>query len=145
MSIQSLLGPDPGPLSSCAPDDPLMTAVSRLVLDGANALAVTGPAGQLVGILSDQDIILALHAGGGSVSPAKVEDWMTRNVITVPADTRLDAAVKLMALHRIRHVVVVDAKRRPLAVVGIRAILKQLHEMDEMEINVLRDMAVARR
>ncbi len=145
MSMESLLGPDRGPLLACAPDDHLMTAVSRLVVDGSNAIAVTGPDGQLAGILSDQDIIRALHAGGGSVGHAKVETWMTRNVITVPVDTRLTEAVKLMASHRIRHVVVTGENRKPVAVVGIRAILKKLHELDEMEINVLRDMAVARR
>lgn len=145
MSIQSLLGPESGRLLACAPDDHLMTAVSRLVGDGSNAIAVTGPEGQLVGILSDQDIIRALHAGSGAIGLAKVESWMTRNVITVTADTRLAAAVKLMAFHRIRHIVVTGAQGKPIAVVGIRAILAKLHEMDEMEINVLRDMAVARR
>lgn len=144
MSIETLLGPDRGPILACAPDDHLMTAVSRLVADGANAVAVTGPEGQLAGILSDQDIIRALHAGGGNVGQAKVADWMTRNVITVTLDTRLAAAVKLMAFHRIRHVVVTDAGHRPIAVVGIRNILKKLHEIDELEINVLRDIAIAR-
>ena len=144
MTIQSLLGPDIPPLLACSPDDHLMTAVSRLVGDSANAIAVTGPAGQLVGILSDQDIIRALYTGGGTVTTAKVEDWMTRNVITVTPETRLDAAVKIMGRHRIRHVVVADEKRRPLAVVGVRAILKSLHEQDELEMNVLRDIAIAR-
>jgi len=145
MTIQSLIGPANTPPLACSPQDHLMTAVARLVTDGANAIAVTGPSGQLAGILSDQDIIRALHAGSGSVAHAIVETWMTRNVITVTPDTRLDAAVKTMAFHRIRHVVVIDDDKRPIGVVGIRAILKQLHEMDEMEINVLRDMAVARR
>lgn len=144
MTIQSLLGPANTPLLACSPDDHLMTAVSRLVGDSANAIAVTGPSGQLVGILSDQDIIRALYAGSGSVGHGKVEDWMTRNVITVPEDTRLDAAVKLMARHRIRHVVVTGDKGRPVAVIGIRAALKKLHEIDEIEINVLRDIAIAR-
>ncbi len=145
MTIQSLLGPANTPVLACSPADHLMTAVARLVGDGANAIAVTGPSGQLAGILSDQDIIRALHAGSGSVTHAIVETWMTRHVITVTPDTRLAGAVKIMAFHRIRHVVVVDEDKRPIAVVGIRAILKQLHEMDEIEINVLRDMAVARR
>jgi len=144
MTMQSLLGPDNTPLLACSPADHLMTAVNRLASESANAVAVTGPAGQLVGILSDQDIIRALHAGNGTVGHARVEDWMTRNVITVPVETRLDAAVKLMAFHRIRHVVVTGEKGRPLAVIGIRAILKSLHEMDELEMNVLRDIAIAR-
>ncbi|WP_368067004.1 hypothetical protein [Hyphomonas sp.] len=35
-----------------------------------------------------------------------------------------------MAFHRIRHVVVIDDDKRPIGVVGIRAILKQLREME---------------
>lgn len=145
MTIQSLLGPENTPLLACSPDDHLMTAVGRMVSDRANAVAVTTAAGNLAGILSDQDIIRALHAGAGSVANAIVETWMTRNVITVTPETKLADAVRLMASNQIRHVVVVDNARRPIAVVGVRAILRELHAMDEMEINVLRDMAVARR
>ncbi|MEX1250767.1 MAG: CBS domain-containing protein [Hyphomonas sp.] len=83
MTIQSLIGTANTPPLACSPQAHLMTGVARRVTDGANAIAVTGSCGQLAGILSDQDIIRALHGGSGSAAHAIVETWMTRNVITV--------------------------------------------------------------
>jgi CBS domain-containing protein len=145
MSLRSLIGDQPQPLLSCKPGDTLSVAVSQLVGAAANAIAVTGADGLLVGILTDHDIVRALEAGGGSLGSAKVEAWMSRPVITVTQDMGLGQAVTLMGQNRIRHVVVVDAARRPLAVVGVRAVLAKLHEQDEIEIHVLRDLSAARR
>ncbi|MGE6697099.1 CBS domain-containing protein [Hyphomonas sp. NPDC076900] len=145
MSIQSLIGAAPRPLLSCLPGDLLTTAVSRLVGEASNAIAVTGPVGQLVGILTDHDIVRAINAGQGSLGKARVEDWMTRPVVTVTPDTSLSTALNMMAHHHIRHVIVTDENGKPLAIAGVRAILAKLQEIREMEIHVLRDMAVARR
>lgn len=145
MSIQSVLGDNPPPLLSCAPGDLLTTAVSRLVGAASNAIAVTGPSGQLVGILTDHDIVRAIDAGGGDLGKARAEEWMTRPVVTVTPDTSLSTALNMMGHHRIRHVIVTDDNGKPLAVTGVRAILRKLHEIDMLEINVLRDIAVARR
>lgn len=145
MSIQSLLGGDARPLLSCFPGDLLTTAVNRLVGEASNAVAVTGPVGQLVGILTDHDIVRAINAGQGSLGKARVEDWMTRPVVTVTPETTLSTALNMMGHHRIRHVVVTDENGKPLGVVGVRAVLAKLQEIKEMEIHVLRDMAVARR
>lgn len=145
MSIQTLIGTDPRPLLSCLPGDLLTTAVSRLVGEASNAIAVTGPVGQLVGILTDHDIVRAINAGQGNLGKARVEDWMTRPVVTVTPDTSLSTALNMMAHHHIRHVIVTDENGKPLAIAGVRAILAKLQEIREMEIHVLRDMAVARR
>lgn len=145
MSIQSLIDSSRGPLLACSPGDHLTTAVGRLVDAASNAIAVTGPEGQLVGILTDHDIVRAINAGKGYLGQARVEDWMTRPVITVTADTRLADALTLMGRRRIRHVVVIDSKGKPIGLVGIRNLLAKLHEIDEIEISVLRDVAAARR
>jgi CBS domain-containing protein len=145
MSIQSLTASSSAALLTCAPGDLLTTAVSRLVSAAANAIAVTGSSGQLVGILTDHDIVRAINARQGALGKGLVEDWMTRPVITVTPETRLATALALMGQHRIRHVVAVDGSGQPIAIVSIRDLLAKLHEFDEIEINVLRDVAVARR
>lgn len=145
MPIRSVIGDDLPPLLSCAPGELLTTAVSQLVSAASNAIAVTGPVGQLVGILTDHDIVRALNAGHGSIERFRVEDWMTRPVVTVTPETSLSTALNMMGHHRIRHVIVTDDNGKPLAVTGVRAILRKLHEIDMLEINVLRDIAVARR
>lgn len=145
MSVQFLIEPTTTPLLACSPGDLLTAAVSQLVDAAANAIAVTSPSGNLVGILTDHDIVQAIETGKGTLGKAKVEDWMTRPVITVAKDTRLAAALSLMGQNRIRHVVVIDTNGMPVSIISIRDLLTKLHELDELEINVLRDVAVARR
>jgi signal-transduction protein with cAMP-binding, CBS, and nucleotidyltransferase domain len=49
-----------------------------------------------------------------------------------------------MGKHKIRHLVVTEADRA-IAIVSIRDVLSQIHHNDELEVNVLRDMALASR
>lgn len=143
MSIRALLGPSRPRLLSCSPRDSILKAVDLMVGDSGNAIAVLNPSGSLVGILTDHDVMRALHAGRGDVATAAVEAWMTRAVVTVSPDASLSEALRLMAQHHIRHLVVVEGMR-PAAIVGSRAILAELHKEDALEISVLRDVAIAR-
>ena len=55
--------------------------------------------GKLVGILTDRDIRSA--ASASSLGEVKVVEAMTRNVITVSPEARVQEAAKLMVTHRI--------------------------------------------
>jgi len=144
MSVQSLLGKPDLELLSCAPHALLSEACALMVENKANAVAVVEKETHLVGILTDHDVMRALDNRAGKLGCALVCDWMTEKVITCSPDTKLTQTIRLMGKHGIRHVVVVDGTT-PLAVLGIRAVLSKIHERDEMEINVLRDMAVTHR
>jgi CBS domain-containing protein len=143
MSVRSLLGPSRPNLLACSPDDPVMKAVDLIVGESGNAIAVVSASGALAGILTDHDVMRALSAGKGHLGGARVGDWMTRDVVTIAPDASLGEALQQMAQHHIRHLVVA-AQDRPLAVIGIRAILAELHKEDALEISVLRDVAIAR-
>ena len=144
MSVQSLLGKPDLALLACAPHDLLSDACALMVKNKVNAIAVIEDGLHLVGILTDHDVMRALDGRAGKLGVAPVFDWMTDKVITCSPDTKLTQAIRLMGKHGIRHLVVVDGTT-PIAVLGIRAVLSKIHEQDEMEINVLRDMAVAHR
>lgn len=109
-----------------------------------NAICAVGADGELVGILTDHDIIRALNDGGGSLGHARVRDWMSSNIIRCDIGTSLEKALKIMGSFRIRHIVILDGDRA-VAVVGVREILHDLHRNDEIEKAVLRDMARAAR
>lgn len=69
---------------------------------------------------------------------------MSPNVVTCSTDIKFVEALKIMGMHRIRHLVVVEDER-PVAILPIREVLSQIHQDDKLEINVLRDMAIALR
>lgn len=106
-----------------------------------NAVAIINDQNALRGILTDHDVMRALHASDGHLGSFKVCDWMTANVITCTLDTKLSAALRILGRHRIRHLVVIEGEK-PIAVVGAREILGKLHDNDVLEINTLRDIAI---
>lgn len=73
-------------------------------------------AGTTVAILTERDVIRAL--GQGVVPEAPVTSVMTRNLITVREDEEVHAAYHSMALHGIRHLVVVDESGRSSGIIS---------------------------
>lgn len=64
--------------------------------------------GQVVGILTDRDIVVRNVAHGKSPKDTKVQDVMTSQVTTVSPDMEIDEVTRIMAEQQIRRVPVVD-------------------------------------
>jgi len=144
MSIQTLLDEIPPDLVSCRPSDRLQLAVAAMVENNLNGVVVVHADDTLAGILTDHDVMRAVYEGKGDLGETPVSAWMTDKVITCSIETPVTESLKLLGRYRIRHIVVTEGSR-PLALVGIRHILTRIHEHDELEISVLRDMAIAAR
>jgi len=144
MSIRSLLGEPLPALPQCKKTDSLTAAVSQMVEKKLNAIVALNDDGSLAGILSDHDIVRAVHHAKGQIEHQSIADWMSPKVVTCSADIKLAEALKIMGMHRIRHLVVVQDKH-PIAILPIREVLSQIHKDDELEMGVLRDMAIASR
>jgi CBS domain-containing protein len=123
----------------CEPAATVLDAAVKIAELDVNALAVVQD-GTLAGIITDHDIIRALADSGANLSAAKVRDWMTSKVVTCSLDDKLSKALNLMAGHKIRHLVVVEDDR-PVAVLGSKELLTRIHENDDLELRVLRDLA----
>ncbi len=68
-------------------------------------------AGELVGIVSERDVVRRLHGGGAAVLEGRVADIMTSGVTTcAPGDAVADLA-RVMTAGRFRHLPVVDGGR----------------------------------
>lgn len=65
---------------------------------------------QLVGMITDRDIVLRCIAEKHPPS-SKVEEIMSKDLITVTPDQTSQEAVRLMAKHQIRRLPVVEGKR----------------------------------
>lgn len=144
MSVLNLLGSPAKELLYCSPEDELLDVVCDLVNNNVNAIAVLDHEENLVGILTDYDIMRALANARGDLTGFMAREWMTERVIACNFDTKLTDALRLMGKHGIRHLVVTDCGV-PIAILGIREVLAKIHEKDELEISVLRDIAVAAR
>ncbi|MEB3851837.1 MAG: CBS domain-containing protein [Desulfurococcales archaeon] len=87
-----------------------------------SVLVVEG--GRLVGIITERDVIRLLAAGRPLTE--KLGDVMTRDPVTVKPDTPLIVALARMVEYNIRHLPVVDEKGRPVGVLSVRDVIRNL-------------------
>jgi len=72
----------------------------------------------VVGIVTDRDIVLRSVAGGSDVNNAKAQEVMTTQIVSVSPETDVHEAANIMAKNQIRRLPVVENGR----LVGIVAI-----------------------
>lgn len=92
---------------SIAPDALVTELVAVLAEHGIGALIVT-EGSDVVGIVSERDVVRRLHEQGADVLAAPVSSLMTSPVITCAPSDYVDAIAETMTEHRFRHLPVVD-------------------------------------
>jgi CBS domain-containing protein len=148
---------------SVSRDAPVAEAI-RLMLDNhISGLPVIDEANQLVGILTEGDLLrrgetgterhrprwLEMLMGPGRLADEyvrthgrKVEEIMTRDLISVTPDTPLDEIVGLMERRRIKRVPVLDGDR-PVGIVSRADLLRALaRTLEEKPAPVIGDEAI---
>ena len=92
---------------SCDPATSLHDAVRMLANKRIGAMPVID-AGQVVGIVSERDVLYCLAAEGSTSLAKPVREVMTSPVIKVERTIACDDALALMTRHRFRHLPVVE-------------------------------------
>lgn len=77
----------------------------------------------MVGILSERDITRGLAQHGATVARMRVEDLMTRDVVSCGPDCTVAEAVAIMRKHNIRHLPVIEEETHLIAMVSMRDLL----------------------
>ncbi len=98
-------------------NDSLRSAAERMWREQTGSLLIT-EGGQLVGILTERDLLRAV-ALGADPDKTSVDETMTADVFTVEPDMQLQDAARQMAARWIRHLPVVAAGEL-LGVVSMR-------------------------
>ena len=122
MPIVDAMGPR---LVTVAPGDTVQVAIARMLEENVGSVAVCEE-GRLVGIFTERDL-LRQSGEGRDFLDLQVGDVMTRQPVTVPADTDVLEAARIMSERQIRHLPIVEGENL-LGVVGIRDVLRALVE-----------------
>ena len=93
--------------------------------------------GQIVGIISERDVIYCLRDHGAQVLDWEVAKVMTSPAITASPDTEVLSALALMTQRRIRHLPVVESDRIR-GIVSIGDLVKHRMERIEAEAEAMR-------
>jgi CBS domain-containing protein len=84
--------------------------------------------GRLVGIFTERDVLLRIAGHPIDLGQTAVSEYMTRDPVTLPADSSVAFALNRMLSEGFRHIPLVDEQGRPIAVVSMRELIEYLSD-----------------
>ena len=96
-------------LLTVGPKKPVIEALTIMAKYKIGALIVIDGA-KMVGIISERDYAREIILEGKSSKDTKVEEIMSKKVLTLSAEDKLDKGLEIMTQKRIRHMPVMDGK-----------------------------------
>ena len=142
MTVADLLKRKQGKVITCGEANNVGEAAELITRNSVGALPVTeGKTVKIVGIISERDIARALSEHGAAASAKPVTDLMTRDVTVIGPDESVKQAMRTMGRLTIRHLPVVQ-EGNLLGVISQRDVLKAILDDTQLEVDVLRDVAM---
>ena len=92
----------------CTPNTTLDDVAKMMARNDCGEIPVVDGADQIVGVVTDRDIVCRVVAEGKNPMAYTAETCMSDPVVTVRADASLDEVLATMEKHQIRRVPVVD-------------------------------------
>ena len=108
-------------------------AIKKLIEYNRGSLPVCDDAGELVGIITERDIVRKCFAHSEDVNNINIRDIMTGEVAICSPEDDLDYAINIMKQKRIRHLPVVE-NQKVVAMVSMRDLFKVQYEDTKAEI-----------
>jgi CBS domain-containing protein len=100
-----------------------MDAIREMVARNVSAVVVLD-AGHLCGVFTERDVVTRIVLKGLDATTTPVAEVMTRAVATVRDDADRSSVLRMMNERHIRHLPVVDAEGRVLAMLSMRHLLR---------------------
>jgi len=136
MTLATILQQRSGDVIQVSPDTPVRSVIELLADNRIGAVPVI-EGGEVVGIMSERDVIYSLRRDGAVILDWPVERVMTRPAITVDSALSPIAGLSLMTRRRIRHLPVVD-EGRLVGFISIGDLVKARIELIETEAEAMR-------
>ena len=136
MTVKAILSEKGNQVFTIEPTATLAAAMKLLTERRIGALVVTGPAGRIVGIVSERDVVRALDAKGAAALDAPIAEVMTRKVVTCSERETIAEIMERVTTGKFRHVPVIEQGRLAgIVSIGdvVKARLGELqHEQDAL-------------
>ncbi len=138
MKVEQILRSKGADVFAVRSDDSIAQAVGVLNDRNIGAVIVQDAAGDVVGILSERDVVRRLGQKGVAAMDMQVCDCMTGNPYTCTPEDSVDELMSKMTEKRIRHLPV-TAGGKIVGVVSIGDVVKRKIEETEMEAAALKE------
>jgi CBS domain-containing protein len=122
MKIRDLLKIKGRPVITIGPNEIVAAAIQKLVEYDRGSIPVCNEQGELVGIITERDIVRKCFVRTDALASIKIEDVMTKGVAIGAPEDDLDYAISVMKQKRIRHLPIVD-RQKVVGMISMRDLL----------------------
>jgi CBS domain-containing protein len=117
-------------------DENVLAAVQKLADHDKGALTVHNEARDVVGIITERDIVRKCFAHSLDLTKIKIRDVMSKDVMIATPEDDLDYAIAVMKRRRIRHLPIVT-NQKVTAMISMRDLLGVKLEESTAEVRFL--------
>lgn len=132
MTVKHILDEKGRNVVTVSPSMGTADAVRFLAENKIGAVVVTGPGGQVAGILSERDIVRAIASRGADALSAPISDIMTSKVTTCGEHSTVNEVMELMTNGRFRHLPV-ETNGKLIGIISIGDVVRRRIEDVERE------------
>jgi CBS domain-containing protein len=136
MKVSDILRVKGNTLYTVTPDEPLQRAVEVMADKDIGSLVVMDH-GDLVGMLTFREVILAIVKNGGSVGATIVRTAMDDHPLTCTSETELDEVRRMMLERHARYMPVMD-RRMLMGVISFYDVARAVVESQNFENRMLK-------
>ncbi|RYF32580.1 MAG: CBS domain-containing protein [Comamonadaceae bacterium] len=136
MKVSDILRVKGNTLFTVTPDEPLSTAVHTMAEKDIGSLVVMDH-GDLVGMLTFREVIVAIVANGGQVGGTEVRKAMDTHPVTCTVETDLDEIRRIMLERHARYMPVMDQKML-MGVISFYDVAKAVVDSQNFENKMLK-------
>ncbi len=138
MTVASILKHKGAKVETVHPNATLQQVCDLLSTKHIGAAVVIGAAGEVIGIISERDVVHAVAQGGPGALTRSIDEIMTREVATCRLTDSSASLMETMTVGRFRHVPVVEGGRL-IGIVSIGDVVKRRMEDTDAERYAMRD------
>ena len=123
-----------GGIETIAPHATLAEAAKKMASQDIGSLPVCAERRQVIGIITDRDITVRAVARGMDPNSTRVEEVMTRDVLSCSSDADVEQACELMEKRQVRRLLVTGQDDTPVGIVSLGDIALCLRESQSGEV-----------
>jgi CBS domain-containing protein len=123
-----------GGIETITPHASLAEAAKKMASQDIGSLPVCDEPRRVVGIITDRDITVRAVARGMDPNQTRVEDVMTRDVLSCSSDSEVEDACELMEKRQVRRLLVTGQDEVPVGIVSLGDIALCLRESQSGEV-----------
>ena len=123
-----------GGIETITPHASLAEAAKKMASQDIGSLPVCDEPRRVVGIITDRDITVRAVARGMDPNQTRVEDVMTRDVLSCSSESEVEDACALMERRQVRRLLVTGQDEVPVGIVSLGDIALCLRESQSGEV-----------